>query len=97
MKWEQLRTYDETIRRNFAAGDFREALDTLVRGYQHVVVGFCTNMLGDTTLGEEVAQEVFLLRLPGYASVSRASVGADVVVCDRPQAMSEDIARPWTS
>jgi RNA polymerase sigma-70 factor (ECF subfamily) len=60
MKWEQLRTYDETIRRNFAAGDFREALDTLVRGYQHVVVGFCTNMLGDTTLGEEVAQEVFL-------------------------------------
>src|SRR5688500_6756547 len=45
MKWEQLRTYAETIRRHFAAGDFREALDTLVRGYQHVVVGFCTNMI----------------------------------------------------
>jgi RNA polymerase sigma-70 factor (ECF subfamily) len=60
MKWEQLRPYDETVRRTLAAGDFREALDALVRGYQHVVVGFCTNMLGDTTQGEEVAQEVFL-------------------------------------
>lgn len=60
MKWEQLRPYDEMVRRAFAAGEFREALDTLVRGYQHVVVGFCTNMLGDQTQGEEVAQEVFL-------------------------------------
>jgi RNA polymerase sigma-70 factor, ECF subfamily len=61
MKWEQLRTADEMIRRDLATGDFREALETLVRGYQHIVVGFCTNMLsGDSTQGEEVAQEVFL-------------------------------------
>jgi RNA polymerase sigma-70 factor (ECF subfamily) len=69
MKWEQLRPYDETIHRNLAAGDFRDALEALVRGYQHVIVGFCTNMLGDPTQGEEVAQEVFLSAyraMPGF-------------------------------
>jgi RNA polymerase sigma-70 factor (ECF subfamily) len=60
MDWESLRVYDETIRRNLATDDFREALEALVRGYQHVIVGFCTNLLGDATLGEEVAQDVFL-------------------------------------
>jgi RNA polymerase sigma-70 factor (ECF subfamily) len=65
-----LRPYDETIRHNLAAKDYRVALETLVRGYQHVVVGFCTNMLaGDPTQGEEVAQEVFLAAyraMPGF-------------------------------
>jgi RNA polymerase sigma-70 factor (ECF subfamily) len=69
MKWEQLRPYDETIQRHLAAGDFREALETLVRSYQHVIVGFCTNMLGEPTQWEEVAQEVFLSAyraMPGF-------------------------------
>src|SRR5262245_28137788 len=75
MDWERLRAYDETIHRHLAADDFRGALETLVRGYQHVIVGFCTNMLGDTDLGAEVAQDVFLAaygalpRFRGQASV----------------------------
>jgi RNA polymerase sigma-70 factor (ECF subfamily) len=60
MDWERQKTHDEMVERNIAAGDFRAALEALVRGYQHVVVGFCVNMLGDTTRAEEVAQEVFL-------------------------------------
>jgi RNA polymerase sigma-70 factor, ECF subfamily len=60
MDWEHLRAYDETIHRSLAVDDFRGALETLVRGYQRVIAGFCTNMLGDTDLGAEVAQDVFL-------------------------------------
>lgn len=60
MDWESLRVYDETFHRNLVADDFQGALEALVRGYQHAMVGFCTNMLGDAHLGQEVAQEVFL-------------------------------------
>ena len=56
MDWEHLKTYDETMHRNLAAGDFRGAPEVLVRGYQHVMVGFCANVLGDASLGEEMAQ-----------------------------------------
>lgn len=51
---------DDLIRSAIVDGDFRRALEVLVRTYQHVVVGFCVNMLGKTEQGEEVAQEVFL-------------------------------------
>lgn len=60
MNWERQRTYDETIQYDLAVGNFRGALETLVLGYQHVMVGFCANMLGDTDQAEEIAQEVFL-------------------------------------
>jgi RNA polymerase sigma-70 factor (ECF subfamily) len=60
MDWERLRSDDEMVQGDIAAGNFRAALETLVRGYQHVMVGFCTNMLGDADQAEEVAQEVFL-------------------------------------
>jgi RNA polymerase sigma-70 factor (ECF subfamily) len=75
MDWEHLQTYDETMRRHLAADDFRGALEALVRGYQHAIVGFCTNLLDDAALGEEIAQEVFLAayrampRFRGQASV----------------------------
>ena len=75
MDWAQLQTYDEAVYRHLAADDYRGALEALVRGYQHVMVGFCTNMLDDASLGEEMAQEVFLAvysampRFRGYASV----------------------------
>jgi len=75
MDWAQLQTYDDAVYRNLAADDYRGALEALVRGYQHVIVGFCTNMLDDASLGEEMAQEVFLAvyrampRFRGYASV----------------------------
>jgi RNA polymerase sigma-70 factor (ECF subfamily) len=51
---------DDRIRNAMADGDFRQALEELVRTYQHLIVGFCVNMLGKTEQGEEVAQEVFL-------------------------------------
>ena len=88
MKWEPLRPYDETIRRHLAAGAFREALEALVRGYQHVVVGFCTNMLGDPTQGEEVAQEVFLAAyraMPGFRG--HASIRTWVFAIARKQCL----------
>jgi RNA polymerase sigma-70 factor (ECF subfamily) len=47
-----------------ADGDYQEALDHLVRGYQRVMVSFCRTQLGRAGEGgraEEVAQEVFLV------------------------------------
>jgi hypothetical protein len=55
MDWAQRQTYDEAVYRNLAASDYRGALEALVRGYQHAMVGFCTNMLDDASLGEEMA------------------------------------------
>ncbi len=51
---------DDVIARAIAAGEFRKALEALVCGYQHAVVGFCTHMLGNPHHGQEVAQEVYL-------------------------------------
>ncbi len=60
MNWDRLRACDDTVQSALAKGDYRRALATLVQGYQHVMVGFCHNMLGDAPQAEEVAQEVFL-------------------------------------
>ena len=60
MNWETLRQHDELIQHDIAMGDNRAALDLLVRSYQHIVVGFCTNLLGDVDQAEETAQEVFV-------------------------------------
>lgn len=60
MNWERLRPHDEAILNDIADGDYRRALGTLVRGYQHAMVGFCHNMLGDKAWAEEAAQDIFL-------------------------------------
>jgi RNA polymerase sigma-70 factor, ECF subfamily len=51
---------DAEVQRLVAQGAYRPALEALVRGYQHLIVRYCTAMLGDVAHGEEVAQEVFL-------------------------------------
>jgi RNA polymerase sigma-70 factor, ECF subfamily len=53
-------TPDERIRAAIAASDFPGALDALIRAFQHEIVGYCVNMLGDAQHGAEVAQTVFL-------------------------------------
>lgn len=60
MNWERLRPHDEAILNDIADGNYRQALGTLVRGYQHAIVGFCHNMLGDDAGAEETAQDIFL-------------------------------------
>jgi RNA polymerase sigma-70 factor, ECF subfamily len=59
---------DDEVQRLIAQGDYRAALEALVRGYQHLIVRHCTAMLGDAAHGEEVAQEVFL---GAYAAMLR--------------------------
>jgi RNA polymerase sigma-70 factor, ECF subfamily len=51
---------DDEVQRLIVRGDYRAVLETLARGYQHLIVRHCVAMLGDAGLGEEVAQEVFL-------------------------------------
>ena len=80
MNWDRLRTCDDTIQSALAEGEYRRALATLVQGYQHVMVGFCHNMLGDApqTSGLDGAQVT--LRLPKLAMRTRprgADSGAD--------------------
>jgi RNA polymerase sigma-70 factor (ECF subfamily) len=60
MDWSAYNACDELVQRLIAQGDYRQALEVLVRGYQHLIVRHCTALLGDTTQGQEVAQEVFL-------------------------------------
>ncbi len=52
--------WNDKVQMALADEDFLGALEALVRGYQHEIVGFCMNMLGNRELGIEVAQEVFL-------------------------------------
>jgi RNA polymerase sigma-70 factor (ECF subfamily) len=59
---------DDQVQRLIARGEYRSALEGLVRGYQRVIVRYCVTMLGDTGHGEEVAQEVFL---GAYAAMPR--------------------------
>ena len=60
MDWDRLRHDDDAIQNDLSDGNYRRALEALVQVYQHAVVGFCHNMLGDTAQAEEVAQDVFL-------------------------------------
>jgi RNA polymerase sigma-70 factor (ECF subfamily) len=59
---------DDQVQRLVARGDYRAALEALVRGYQHLIVRYCVAMLADAVQGEEVAQEVFL---GAYAALPR--------------------------
>jgi RNA polymerase sigma-70 factor, ECF subfamily len=66
--WDVSQTGDDQVWRLVAQGDYRAALEALVRGYQHLIVRHCTAMLGDAGHGEEVAQEVCL---GAYAAMPR--------------------------
>jgi RNA polymerase sigma factor (sigma-70 family) len=66
--WDVSQTGDDWVRRLMAQGDYRTALEALLRSYQYLIVRHCTAMLGDAAHGEEVAQEVFL---GAYAAMPR--------------------------
>ena len=55
---QQLRSQGET---DPATERFRTAFEVLVRNYQNIIVGFCTNMLrGRSGNAEDIAQDIFL-------------------------------------
>lgn len=60
MDWDAYQACDDQVQHLIARGEYRSAMEALVRGYQHLIVRHCTAMLGDAAQGEEVAQEVFL-------------------------------------
>jgi RNA polymerase sigma-70 factor, ECF subfamily len=66
---------DAEVERLIARGEYRSALETLVRAYQDLIVRHCTAMLGGAGQGEEVAQEVFL---GAYAAMPRFRQEASV-------------------
>jgi RNA polymerase sigma-70 factor (ECF subfamily) len=66
---------DDEVQRLIAQGEYRAALEGLLRGNQHLIVRHCTAMLGDAAQGEEVAQEVFL---GAYAALPRFRRDASV-------------------
>jgi RNA polymerase sigma-70 factor, ECF subfamily len=68
MEGDASQAADDQVQRLIARGEYRSALEALVRGYQRVIVRYCVTMLGDTGHGEEVAQEVFL---GAYAALPR--------------------------
>lgn len=60
---------NEEIRRHMLRGDYHQALDLLIRAYQHQIVAFCAYHLADNgPLAEETAQEVFLGAFQSMAS-----------------------------
>lgn len=74
-KWEYLRPWDHQVQTALAAGDRPGAWDALVRGYQHVVVGYCVTLLGDRLAGEDVAHDVFV---DAYTALSRFKQEASI-------------------
>ena len=68
MEGDASQATDDQVQRLIARGEYRSALEALVRGYQRVIVRYCVTMLGDAGHGEEVAQEVFL---GAYAAMPR--------------------------
>jgi RNA polymerase sigma-70 factor, ECF subfamily len=61
-KWDDLARWESQVLAALSVGDFQRAIEALVLGYQHAVVGYSTHMLGGATPEEveEVAQDVFL-------------------------------------
>jgi RNA polymerase sigma factor (sigma-70 family) len=61
-KWDHLAPWDSQVLAALSIGDVQRAIEALVMGYQHAMVGYCSNMLGGAAPEEveEVAQEVFL-------------------------------------
>ncbi|MGE3539088.1 MAG: RNA polymerase sigma factor [Candidatus Tectimicrobiota bacterium] len=67
-RWEYLQPWDEQIHAALTAGDLPRAWQSLILGYQHVVVGYCVTLLGNQQDGEDVAHDVFV---DAYAALSR--------------------------
>jgi RNA polymerase sigma-70 factor (ECF subfamily) len=61
-KWDHLAPWESQVLAALSIGDVQRAIEALVMGYQHAIVGYCRNMLGGAAPEEveEVAQEVFL-------------------------------------
>jgi RNA polymerase sigma-70 factor, ECF subfamily len=61
-KWDDLTPWESQVLAALSVGDVQRAIEALVLGYQHAVVGYCTHMLGGATPEEveEVAQDIFL-------------------------------------
>ena len=61
-KWDDVAPWERQVLAALVVGDLQRAMEALVLGYQHAVVGYCTHMLGGATPEEveEVAQEIFL-------------------------------------
>jgi RNA polymerase sigma-70 factor, ECF subfamily len=61
-KWDELAPWESEVLAALLVGDFQRAIDALVLGYQHAIMGYCTNMLAGATQEEveEVAQDIFL-------------------------------------
>jgi RNA polymerase sigma factor (sigma-70 family) len=61
-KWDDLGPWEGQVLAALSLGNVQRAMEALVLGYQHAVVGYCTHMLGGATQEEveEVAQEIFL-------------------------------------
>ena len=61
-KWDDLAPWERKVLAALGGGDFQRAIDALVLGYQHAIIGYCTHMLAGVTPEEveEVAQDVFL-------------------------------------
>jgi RNA polymerase sigma-70 factor (ECF subfamily) len=75
MKGLLIETPNLDLQDAIAAQNYLGALDALVHAFQHQIVGYCINMLGDPQDGAEVAQNVFIAayrampRFRGDASV----------------------------
>ena len=75
MKGLLIETPDIHIHDAIAAQDYLGALDALVHAFQHQIVGYCINMLGDQQQGAEVAQNVFIA---AYSAMARFRGDASV-------------------
>jgi RNA polymerase sigma-70 factor (ECF subfamily) len=58
--WSAYDAGDAVVQRLMAQGEYRQALDALVRSYQHLLVRHCTAMLGNTADGDDAAQKTLL-------------------------------------
>ncbi|MGQ4809399.1 hypothetical protein NKDENANG_02816 [Candidatus Entotheonellaceae bacterium PAL068K] len=60
MQSERLRICDAAAQRELADENYRRALEILVEGYQHMIVGFCAKVLDNVEQAEDMAQDIFL-------------------------------------
>jgi RNA polymerase sigma factor (sigma-70 family) len=71
MDWRRLDSWDAQIAALLAA----DAFDVLARVYEGVIIGYCTNLLGDHARGEDAAQVIFVAayqampRFQGHATI----------------------------
>ena len=72
-KWDDLAPWESQVLAALLVGDFQRAIDALVLGYQHAIMGYCTNMLAGATQEEveEVAQDIFLAAYKALPSFQR--------------------------